>query len=80
MRLFISCCKLLKTKQAARSSSILRSTSVGEPIVCTPQEAYTCFLRTEMDVLVLEDILLLKEEQPLSAVEKAVAETELKWD
>jgi carbamoyltransferase len=36
----------------------------GEPIVCTPQDAYRCFLRTEMDVLVLENQLLLKEEQP----------------
>jgi len=36
----------------------------GEPIVCTPEDAYRCFLRTEMDVLVLENQLLLKEEQP----------------
>ena len=36
----------------------------GEPIVCTPQDAYLCFMRTEMDVLVLEDCVLLKEEQP----------------
>ena len=36
----------------------------GEPIVCTPEHAYTCFMRTEMDALVLEDCLLLKEEQP----------------
>lgn len=36
----------------------------GEPIVCTPQEAYECFMRTDMDILVLEDILLKKEEQP----------------
>jgi len=36
----------------------------GEPIVCTPQDAYRCFMRTEMDVLVLEDCILYKEEQP----------------
>lgn len=36
----------------------------GEPIVCTPQDAYRCFMRTEMDMLVLEDCILLKEEQP----------------
>lgn len=36
----------------------------GEPIVCTPEDAYKCFMRTEMDVLVLENQLLLKEEQP----------------
>lgn len=36
----------------------------GEPIVCTPEDAYRCFMRTEMDVLVLENQLLLKDEQP----------------
>ncbi|HEX8145209.1 MAG TPA: carbamoyltransferase [Pyrinomonadaceae bacterium] len=40
----------------------------GEPIVCTPQEAYTCFMRTEMDVLVLEDFVLEKREQAESAI------------
>lgn len=36
----------------------------GEPIVCTPQNAYECFMRTDMDVLVLENFILYKEEQP----------------
>ena len=36
----------------------------GEPIVCTPEDAYRCFMRTEMDALVLEGVLLLKPEQP----------------
>jgi carbamoyltransferase len=36
----------------------------GEPIVCTPQEAYQCFMRTEMDVLVMENCMLFKKEQP----------------
>jgi carbamoyltransferase len=40
----------------------------GEPIVCTPDDAYRCFMRTDMDVLVLEDFVLLKADQP--AVEK----------
>jgi carbamoyltransferase len=35
----------------------------GEPIVCTPEDAYRCFMRTDMDVLVLEDNILYKEEQ-----------------
>ncbi len=35
----------------------------GEPIVCTPQDAYTCFMRTEMDCLVMEDYVLEKSEQ-----------------
>ena len=36
----------------------------GEPIVCTPEDAYRCFMRTEMDTLVLEDCILRKREQP----------------
>jgi len=36
----------------------------GEPIVCTPEDAYRCFMRTEMDYLVMENILLAKSEQP----------------
>jgi carbamoyltransferase len=36
----------------------------GEPIVCTPEDAYRCFMRTEMDYLVMEDCLLDKKEQP----------------
>ena len=36
----------------------------GEPIVRTPQDAYRCFMRTEMDVLILQNQLLLKEKQP----------------
>lgn len=36
----------------------------GEPIVCTPKNAYECFMRTDMDILVLENCILYKEEQP----------------
>jgi len=36
----------------------------GEPIVCSPEDAYTCFMRTQMDYLVLENFLLDKKEQP----------------
>jgi len=36
----------------------------GEPIVCTPKDAYNCFMNTEMDVLVLENYILRKEDQP----------------
>jgi carbamoyltransferase len=35
----------------------------GEPIVCTPEDAYKCFMRTEMDYLVMEDYLFDKKEQ-----------------
>lgn len=36
----------------------------GEPIVCTPEDSYRCFMRTEMDVLVIDDFILYKNEQP----------------
>lgn len=36
----------------------------GEPIVCSPEDSYKCFMRTEMDVLVVEDFILYKEDQP----------------
>jgi carbamoyltransferase len=36
----------------------------GEPIVCSPADAYHCFMGTNMDVLVIENYVLLKEEQP----------------
>ena len=36
----------------------------GEPIVCSPEHAYRCFMATNMDVLVMESQLLYKEEQP----------------
>lgn len=36
----------------------------GEPIVCTPSDAYRCFMGTNMDVLVIENYVLLKDEQP----------------
>ena len=36
----------------------------GEPIVCNPQDAYRCFMRTEMDVLVLQNQILYKKDQP----------------
>ena len=36
----------------------------GEPIVCTPEDAYRCFMRTEMDYLVVENFLMEKSQQP----------------
>ena len=58
--------QLLKAFEAKTGCSVLVNTSFnvrGEPIVCTPRDAYRCFMRTEMDVLVLENCLLLKSEQ-----------------
>jgi carbamoyltransferase len=36
----------------------------GEPIVCTPDDAYRCFMNTDIDMLILGNALLMKEEQP----------------
>jgi carbamoyltransferase len=36
----------------------------GEPIVCTPEDAYRCFMRTDMDVLVVNRFVFRKENQP----------------
>jgi carbamoyltransferase len=58
---------VLEAFHAMTGSAVLVNTSFnvrGEPIVCTPQDAYRCFMRTEMDLLVLEDRLLWKNEQP----------------
>jgi len=51
----------------------------GEPIVCTPDDAYRCFMRTEMDYLVVGDYLLDKKEQP-ELTEEGDWRTEFKLD
>jgi carbamoyltransferase len=59
--------KLLRAFRDRTGYGVFINTSFnvrGEPIVCTPQDAYLCFMRTEMDVLVLGNHLILKEEQP----------------
>ncbi len=56
---------LLRGFQARTGCPVLVNTSFnvrGEPIVCTPEDAYRCFLGTEMDVLVMDDVILLKED------------------
>ena len=57
---------LLKAFEARTGHAVLVNTSFnvrGEPIVSTPEDAYRCFMRTEMDVLVLENCVLLKTDQ-----------------
>ncbi|MGD2182842.1 carbamoyltransferase family protein [Lusitaniella coriacea] len=59
--------ELIRQFEAKTGCGILVNTSFnvrGEPIVCTPEDAYRCFMRTEMDYLVLENYLLAKSEQP----------------
>jgi carbamoyltransferase len=61
--------KLIKSFEQRTGSPVVINTSFnvrGEPIVCTPEDAYNCFMGTNMDVLVIEDCVLLKEEQPRS--------------
>ena len=59
--------KLLSRFMARTGCPLLVNTSFnvrGEPIVESPEDAYRCFMRTEMDYLVLEDFLLHKDDQP----------------
>ncbi|HEU4597075.1 MAG TPA: carbamoyltransferase [Pyrinomonadaceae bacterium] len=61
--------ELLSAFGRLTGSPVLVNTSFnvrGEPIVCTPAEAYACFMRTEMDALVLGEYVLLKDEQGAS--------------
>jgi carbamoyltransferase len=58
---------LLRRFEVLTGCPVLVNTSFnvrGEPIVCTPSDAYRCFMRTEMDVLVVGNFLMLKERQP----------------
>ncbi len=58
---------LLQRFKARTGCAVLVNTSFnvrGEPIVCTPEDAYRCFMRTEMDYLVVENYLMAKPEQP----------------
>lgn len=58
---------LIKAFQELTGCAVLVNTSFnvrGEPIVCTPEDAYRCFRRTEMDYLVLGDFLFARTEQP----------------
>ena len=65
--------KIIKAFQETSGYGVVVNTSFnvrGEPIVCTPDDAYRCFMRTEMDYLVMGSHLFVKEEQS-----KDVAET-----
>lgn len=58
---------LIKAFEAKTGCAVLVNTSFnvrGEPIVCSPEDAYRCFMRTEMDMLVFENFVLKKSDQP----------------
>ena len=59
--------RLIKKFEEKTGTGVIVNTSFnvrGEPIVCTFGDAYRCFMATEMDVLVLENYVLVKSEQP----------------
>ena len=59
---------LLESFKQKTGCSVIVNTSFnvrGEPPVCTPTEAYTCFMRTEMDYLVIGNFILDKKKQPV---------------
>jgi carbamoyltransferase len=59
--------QLIKKFEERTGCAVIVNTSFnirGEPIVCTPEDAYRCFMFSDMDVLVLENCLCLKEQQP----------------
>ncbi len=59
--------RLIKAFAEKTACPVIVNTSFnvrGEPIVCTPEDSYRCFMRTEMDVLVIDDFVLYKEDQP----------------
>jgi carbamoyltransferase len=68
--------RLLTAFEAKTGCPVMINTSFnvrGEPIVCGPEDAYRCFMATNMDVLVLERFVLIKSEQP-DAQEHAINE------
>ncbi len=68
--------ELLRAFEAKTGCPVIVNTSFnirGEPIVCTPEQAWRCFMATDMDALVLERFLLLKEAQPRTAATDADA-------
>ena len=75
--------RLIHAFDSRTSCPVIINTSFnirGEPIVCLPEDAYRCFLVTNMDVLVLDDFVLFKEEQPAAEehlVEQHLARFEL---
>lgn len=65
--------RLIKTFKEKTGCPVVVNTSFnvrGEPIVQSPEDALRCFLSTGMDVLVMEDCILLKEDQPEALVTK----------
>ncbi len=75
--------RLMSRFKEKTGCSVIINTSFnirGEPIVCSPQDAYRCFMATDMDVLVMQSNLLYKNEQPKAkkqSVDKYIAQFQL---
>lgn len=66
--------QLLTEFKALTGCGVLVNTSFnvrGEPPVCSPEDAIRCFLATEMDYLVMNNVILAKSEQPQAAIDEA---------
>jgi len=66
--------RLIESFKEKTGCSVIVNTSFnvrGEPIVCTPEEAYRCFTRTHMDVLVLGPFVIERERQKLPPVDES---------
>ncbi|HIG65168.1 MAG TPA: hypothetical protein EYQ43_06345 [Methyloprofundus sp.] len=75
--------KLLKAFEKRTGCSVLINTSFnvrGEPIVNTPEDAWRCFMRTEMDILVLENKVLVKNQQNKDLIARWKEETSWQQD
>ena len=75
--------RLMKAFERRTGCPVIINTSFnvrGEPIVCSPEQAYRCFLSTNMDVLVVDNFVLLKVDQPAAhqhEVDKYLAQFQL---
>jgi len=68
--------ELLLRFEGATGCGVLVNTSFnvrGEPVVCSPEDAYRCFVNTEMDYLVIGNFLLDRAEQPAQPSPRRVA-------
>ena len=63
---------LIKKFKEITNCPVLVNTSFnvrGEPIVCTVEDAFRCFMRTNLDILVCENFILYKQEQDINLIE-----------
>ncbi len=75
--------KILQSFKRKTGSPVVINTSFnvrGEPIVCTPEDAYRCFMATDMDALVIENFVLRKADQPRVEVDRQAYLDEFELD